>query len=491
MNTFGIHIYGASAPPMFMQIGSVFHPDVADRSLEHDGSGEVPGIQYEDGGWDLRPHAARVVTITEDVLADWARLFDEPGTPAAEARLLRPVTKADLAALSVLADQPVRLADHDYHWSSGWHEKGAKTDGIIEWDTRVPDSWDEVILQGPHFTIATPFNKQPNENCQHNQDYSEWDLENLPDRVIPRTNYQRACDRDTYDASLDHWRGWPSTSRWRLCHRLMTQPGLERSLQSAIILPGPSHIHGVQSTLFKDSADLVRWGCLTGSTVLDYLAKVTGTANLSDTYLHVFPLPRADALDATLAVRYLRLNSLTADYAPLWEELYMSAWAEESWTLPYATMKLGEVGPEWTMATPLRRDVDRRQALVEIDALAALMLGLTAEQLCAMYRTQFPVLRKYEYAMAFDAEGRKLCGHHQSAGFRQSQLQQQAKDGDLPPEWKSIWKLLEQWEDDHDSVDWRGHFHPPFYRPNREAEMTMAYNEFQRRLAAGLYGEPS
>ena len=60
------------------------------------------------------------------------------------------------------------------------------------------------------------------------------------------------------------------------------------------------------------------------------------------------------------------------------------------------------------MATPLRRDQDRRQALVELDALAALMLGLTAEQLCAMYRTQFAVLRKYEYKMAFDAEGRKI-----------------------------------------------------------------------------------
>ena len=125
-----------------------------------------------------------MLTINEDVLADWAKLFDEPGTPPAEARLLRPVTVADLEALSVLAAQPVRLADHNYRWTQGWNETNARQDGIIT-ETKVPDSWDEVILQGPHFTIATPFNKQPNENCRHNLDYSEWDLETFPNTSSP------------------------------------------------------------------------------------------------------------------------------------------------------------------------------------------------------------------------------------------------------------------------------------------------------------------
>lgn len=487
---FGLAVYGSSQPTRFEQVSNIVHPDVADRSFRHDGAGELPGIQYPQGGWDLRPHAARILTITEETLTDWARLFDEPGTPATEARLLRPVTTADLEALSVLADQPVRLADHQYHWTSGWHEKSAKTDGTIRWRTGVPASWDEVILQGPHFTVATPFAKQPNDPCRHNQDYSDWDLESLPQRKIPRTNYQRAVDRDVYNARLDHWKGKPSTTFWRLAWRAMTQPGLERSLHASLLHPGPAHIGGAFSLTLESSEATVLAAALWSSLPIDYIVKVSGTANVKEFVVARFPQPVLSRLSQQALVRTLRLNCLTADYTPLWEELYKRSWQLDRWTHPAITeVELGDIGSSWTMATPLRRDFERRMALVELDALAALMLGLSAEQLCAMYRTQFAVLRKYEYRMAFDAEGRKLCGYHQSAGYRQAQLQERAKAGELPKDWTNLWTLFERYESDPSSVDWLGHYTPPFYRPDREKEMTTAFEEFQRRQQSGEYGD--
>lgn len=185
VHVYGVHIYGREKTPAFIQASYLFHPDMIDRSMLHDGSGESPGVQHSAGGWDLRPHRSRLVNVDLEILADWALLFDEPGTPAAEARLLRPVTTADLASLSVLARQPSRLADLSYNWTRGHEEDRAKRDGVIRWQTETPDTWDDVVLQGPHFSVATPFNKQPNENCKHNQDYSDWDLECLPERVVP------------------------------------------------------------------------------------------------------------------------------------------------------------------------------------------------------------------------------------------------------------------------------------------------------------------
>src|SRR5699024_1208531 len=82
----------------------------------------------------------------------------------------------------------------------------------------------------------------------------------------------------------------------------------------------------------------------------------------------------------------------------------------EAWTsgLDYdGRPDLGDVGPQWTPDTTLRRDSDRRQALVELDALVALSLGITADELVTIYRTQFPVLYGYDHGKyLYDANGR-------------------------------------------------------------------------------------
>jgi hypothetical protein len=494
---FGIHIYSTPSEVDFLQAGGLLEPATIEASLSHPGGGEIPGTQFPWGGWDLRPHSSRITRVTSSILADWALLFDPPGTAASCARLLRPLTSEHIEVLSIIARQDLRLADLGYHWSSLWNEKIAKQQGFIEWRTGYTYSWDEVIYQGPNFSVSNPINREPNEPCKSNKDWSLVDLENLPEVLVPRTNYKRSIDRNRYDTGIPTWGAKSAVDYWRVAWRDMTQPGLERSLHAAIIPPGAAHVHTVRSMAvggrpgdatshdLNSLANRKNTALIAGlwsSLPYDYLIKVSGTSAVNVELIKRIPTPVEHRSWPELLLRTLRLNCLTLDYGPLWEQLYQDAFATDSWTpaIPHLS-SLGIREKNWTTQTPLRTDLERRAALIEIDALAAMMLGLTADHLSLMFRAQFPVLRKYEYQTYFDAKGRKVAKEHHAHGVRQQ---------------KDDYKLIQAYIDLEDCGDLldryepfpadETHAAPYFYRPDREAEMRSAYAEFERRL--GLNG---
>ena len=113
--------------------------------------------------------------------------------------------------------------------------------------------------------------------------------------------------------------------------------------------------------------------------------------------------------DREIKLRSLMLNSLNELYSKLWNEIY----EKEFWNIRWAKSdprlrpeRFTTLTSKWTWDTPLRTDYERRQALVELDVLTAMALGMSLDQLKTIYRIQFPVLQSYEADTFYDVNGR-------------------------------------------------------------------------------------
>ena len=464
---FGVHIYGAAGPIEFRNLSELYAADVLIDSLEHDGAGDPPG-QKRDAVWDRRPHRSRVVHVDRARLGQWNRLSADVGTPIEQTPLLYPVTNVETRAIEALSRVSRRLADHGPMISLGYDEGQAKKLGLVSWSTGYPQRWREAVLQGPHLGIATPIAKQPNDPCRTPRDWSAFDLRLLPTDMIPRTNYTRACQPERFAAAQDVWDGRRYTEYYRVAWRRMIPFNTERSLFPAIIAPGPSHVDAVNSMRVMDNRNTALTAGYWAALPLDYLLRITGRADLRIAEARKMPAPDPDhPLASALLLRTLRLNCLTDAYADLWTELHEAEWQEETWAVPWPHVAPldGSIGPEWTYDTPLRTEAERRAALVELDALVSVWLGIDIDGLISVYRSRFAVLAGYEADTWFDANGRKIAKNFNTYGHGQTKddylaLVAHLDEGARPP----------------------AGYVPPFTRADREAEYRQAHAFFTARL---------
>ncbi|MEV4874751.1 Eco57I restriction-modification methylase domain-containing protein [Streptomyces cyaneofuscatus] len=518
---FSLNIYGRARETNFQHLSWLVHPLVLSESLRHDGIGDSPGIKYN-GTWDMRPHKKRVVSIETATLAEWQKLAGDEDLPSpSDAKLLFPVTDSEESAISALARWPHRLAAAHPRISSGFNEKTDRVAGYFAWNSGPAQTWEDVILQGPHFSVATPFAKQPGVGATSSDDLDAWNPTAVPLNAIPRTNYRRTATVSKFDKKQDRWLDhqkferlkqdegvvfateaavrkerqdispaavreaayerlrsdciYPYSKFFRVAWREMNRAKNQRVLHASLIPPGPTHVHAVRSMALATPIETALTAGFFASLPAEYLLRITNRNHMDVADAQIFPAPNAyHPLSSPLLLRTLRLNCQTVAFNPLWEELYDSAWQQDSWAAatrwPDGTPSLTDgVGPAWTRDTPLRAEFARRAALVEIDALVAVWLGISADELVAMYRARFPVLQQYEENMWFDAAGRRIAKAHQQHGYGQP---------------KDAWKHLSSHEDFPLEANVPDGYEKPLYRANRVKEMRAAHAEFTRRMRA-------
>ncbi|BCJ37162.1 restriction endonuclease subunit M [Actinocatenispora thailandica] len=473
---FGITIQGSKREaPNFIQASWLYHPETAIRSFEHDGSGEEPGLKDHEGRWDVRPHRARLTWVTDTTLTTWHTMLEDPDVPIRQTRMVYAVNRSVVSVLDKLSRAP-RIGDLDLEFSRGWDESIDRKKGYFETEWGVPAFWDDVILQGPHLFVATPFYKTPNETMNSNKDWSATDFEALAADAVPATAYKPRGDRARYDAAYTTWPtpDGPRSARnyYRVAWRRMAANTGERTLIGAVVPPGSAHVHPVHTFAPSDRnlPSLLAACAYTSSIVLDFSVRCVPKSEILFGTIERMPANFDHPMLSSLVLRSARLNSITSAYTELWNACYSRDFMDDHWAGGFEHARrqpLCHIGPDWSPATPLRIAADRRQALVEIDALVALMLGLSAEELCTIYRTQFAVLYGYDHNVYhYDANGRLVPN---------SVLTVWRKKGD---------RLSVEEQTATNQAGNTYTYQLPFRTLDREKDMTEAYQEFERRLAA-------
>ena len=468
----------------FQTLANLYSPKTVDACFDHDGHGPVPGIKDDENHWNLKGHLDRIVEVGEQELGLFAKLYDPPGTPPLQARLPSVHSRNIVDVLRKFADQPRRLGDlqGEYYSTEMWHETNAQRDHTIRRETRFPEHPGEWILSGPHFYVGNPFYKTPRRVCTANGHYDVIDLTEIPDDYLPRTNYVPDCDPEEYLRRTPRvpWGDRkPVTEFYRMIFRAMLSQSGERTLIACILPPGAGHTNAVQSTAFKSNALLLSTVAFSISLVADFYIKSTGRSNLHYIW-HTFPR-LAD--NGEMALRLLLLNCLGKEFAKLWRESWQNDFSKDRWTKIDDNKLHGFdftlLMQDWRPATPLRTHYERRQALVEIDVLVAMALGLTLDELKTIYRVQFPVLKENEQDTWYDQKGRII--HTSKDGF--------SNVGFKGKEWERIKNMksgaVEQTiMDDTMPGGPRERtivYYAPFDRCDRERDYETAWREFERR----------
>lgn len=339
------------------------------------------------------------------------------------------------------------------------------------------------LYSGPHIGVATPLFKTPRAKCVLKSDYDSIDLTSIPEIYLSRSIYVPVMSSDEYAqrAPVTPWGSYIESYKL-LTRRMLNQSG-ERTLVPTIGIPGSGHIHTVFGLAFKDNKDLITAAGLMASVVYDGYIKITGRSDVYFETLSNLPYFNNEYANR-IRLLSLLLNCLTKRYEELWRKCFDPLRSDSCWSKSdprLSNTRFSTLTSEWTWNTPLRTDYERRQALVEIDVLTAMALGMTLQQLKTIYRIQFPVLQSYEADTWYDANGRITFTNNRSlvgVGFDRKEFELNMKDA---PAGKKFYRTIMDDTMPGGPVERTIEYVAPFDRCDREQDYETAWKFFEEK----------
>jgi hypothetical protein len=415
---FSLNVYGkpqSLKTNKFHSISNLFVPSAIDECyIEADKALSAEGIKNANGEWSTKGHPDRVLYYGEEELSVLAKLSGEEKSPL-EAKLLALQTIQLLGTIQKFAEYTDVLRNIDVYFSEMWHETYAQNDGTIKRNTCFPKSKTDIIYSGPHISVGLPLAKTPRAICEEKADYDCIDLTLIDDEYFPRSNYQICVGRDEYLNRDTMVYGFPYVMHPKIVSRKMLNLKQERTFNVAVLPEQVGHINGLVGIVFKDIRKFAICAATWISIPFDFYVKVMGKTNFNYAAASGFPVISSHYDDSIIA-RGLLLNCVTRHYDAIFRKVIPTLKIIVGWSKKDTRLnsKKYDLPDRWMHDAVLRTDYERRMALVEIDVLTAMALGMTINQLKTIYRLQFAVSQQYEADTWYDANGRVVFTNNRS-----------------------------------------------------------------------------
>lgn len=400
---FSLNVYSNKPTAGFDCIFNLYSPETIAQCYEK-ADNPLYGTKNDENEWNTLGNKERLLHITKKELALFAQLFDGCDDPF-EARLAVIHAQPILDSLKVFA--AVEQTPIEVYSTLLWTETSAQDEGLIEKDIHFPENPADCVLLGANIFNFNPLFKAARANASKNSDYDLVDLTQLTDHYLQRCTYRVKATQGEYNLKMPKlpW-GKGYASQYRIFSRKMVDPSGERTMVSCIVPPGVTHTDGIRGIAIQDERMLCLFAGLMGSIPYDFFVKTLHKENFTADTLDALP-KISTKYDDEIVCRNLRLNALTGYYEPLWRRVYKPTFAKMQWSKTDVRLTSYEgLSEEWNKDVPLKNDFERRQAMVEIDVLTAMALGMTLDQLIDAYRITFSVMRKYENDTWYDYNGR-------------------------------------------------------------------------------------
>ena len=183
-------------------------------------------------------------------------------------------------------------------------------------------------------------------------------------------------------------------------------------------------------------------------------------------------------------IRYLMLCAQGPGYEQLWKKCWKEDYKNENWSKNDNRLdnsKFSQLSEVLSDNILLKTDYERRQALVEIDVLIAMELGLTLEQLISIYKLQFPVLQSNENDTWYDVNGRIVFTNSRGltgVGFDRKDWESKIKDA---PIGSKFYRTIIDDTVPNGPVERTIEYIAPFVKCNREKDYEVAWHYFENK----------